>query len=177
MHVTACMARYRSAGSRRFSIRPRPPVDGCAAHPTGAWTAPARSAGRRSATAHRLLTTIALGLTRRDAACPSWRRDHSTFLQATTIDYRPRLARAASPDRGARGDALQAREERRPAQRDSPSSSHAIAPYNPPARPAMRLQARPMCIQGFWVRFYISFVAAAGGACGQQPTGWQGGAT
>jgi hypothetical protein len=58
-----------------------------------------RLAGRRSATDRRLPATIAFGLTRRDAACPSDTGSSTTSpsLQAIAIDDRPRFARAAAP--------------------------------------------------------------------------------
>ncbi|CAE6697103.1 hypothetical protein R75483_00651 [Paraburkholderia domus] len=50
-------------------------------------------------------------------------------------------------------------------------------PHQHLSDPTMKLQTRQRGIRMSRVRFYISFVVIAGGACGQQPAGWQGGAT
>lgn len=93
----ASTVRYRSIGTRRLVAHLRPPMDGRAAHPCRASTAPACVARRCLTAADRLPAAIALGLTRRDAACPSWKPGSARSLQAIAIDIRSRLARAVAP--------------------------------------------------------------------------------
>ena len=105
---------------------PRPPMDGCAAHPA-VRRGQRRLAGRRPATDHRLPATIASGLTRRDAACPSDRSGPTTSppLQAKAVDRRRGVGEGREPGLRCTGTAARwAVGERRPALGAGQSGSH-----------------------------------------------------